>query len=52
MLSIHFLSLQIDISWSKKEKSKEIIDRYVSAKEIEKRINEIKSKSYEYMRII
>lgn len=50
MLSIQLLSIQIDISWNRKTKAKDLIQRQMHANTIEKKMDDMKSKCYEYIR--
>lgn len=52
MLSIHFLSLHINITWNKKEKSNDKIQRSMHVNKIEQKINEARTKCYEYIRFL
>lgn len=52
MLSFQILSVQIDVSWSKKPITKDKIERHIHANKIEKKINDMKYKSSEYIRFI
>lgn len=52
MLSFQLLSIQIDITWRKKEHhlSMDKIERHIHANKIEQKITEMKSKNSQYFR--
>lgn len=52
MLTIQLLSMQIQISWRKKERKHNKLEQYIHANRIEKEIDAIKCKNFAYIRFM